>query len=133
MDMYLEYGQDLLIDGNGDIATATGWDETRQRIQRLLLTTCQETFLDGTSTQPEYLWDVNYGLGFRALEAEEFNEQTLATMKQKIAESVLTTPGVNPNVPPIVTVTSPAWNEILATIVVTLADNTQVQFTVSLP
>jgi hypothetical protein len=133
MDMYCEWGQDIQVDQNGNIIPATGWDEARQHIQRILLTTCQETFLDGTSTAPENLFAPNFGLSFRAMVATEFDQQTLNTAKQKIAAAVAQEPSVNPSVPPVVTVTNPTQDEILVSVVVTLVNNQQAQFDVSLP
>ena len=54
-DAFHHFGSDLAVSANGDLLTASGADESRQRVLRRLLT-----------NPADYLWQPEYGAGLPA-------------------------------------------------------------------
>lgn len=61
--IYLEYGQDFIVNPQGGLQTAVGWDEIRQSVIRFLLTCRQQLEASGIMVYADYIWHPEYGLG----------------------------------------------------------------------
>ena len=122
MDLFLEYGGDLVLDQNGGLQTAVGWDETRQRIVRHLCTNSRSILPDGTPVAPEYIYDVTYGLDFRRLVDEPIGAKYQSTLMQAVIAAVTSDASVNTNVPPSVKLSRPTINTLYVLIAVALED-----------
>ena len=97
---YLEWGQDLVVLPNGSIQLASGWDEVRQRIERRLLTSPLEVLPSGAKVPPDYIWDVNYGLGVGKLVDQNLDANFLGAIRQKCNEGVMVDADVSDANPP---------------------------------
>lgn len=120
MDLYLDYGSDLVLDQNGGLSTATGWDETRQRILRDLCTNSRSVLPDGTPVQPEYVYDVNYGRNFRVLVDQPLGARYRSTLQQAVYAAVMVDVAVNTQTPPVIRLIRSAVNTLLVLIAVPL-------------
>lgn len=121
--LWQEFGQDLVQSPNGGLLMAYGEDEVRQALERELLTTPALTLDDGTVVPAEFIWDPTFGVGLRVLIGQTAYEGWLSAIKQKINNAVLSNPGVNSSIPPVIQVTQTGQ---LVTILVdyTLANGT---------
>lgn len=110
VSIYLEFGQDFIINPNGGLQTAVGWDEVRQYIERFLLTNSQTLEPSGVYVLPDYIFHPNYGLGVLALVGELILPTEIANLESLCLQAVaaMTDANGNPiisnNPPPQVTV-----------------------------
>ena len=132
-DLFLEFGSDLLLTANGDIAMAEGWDEIRQRIERRILTNPAIEQSNGTLTPGDYIFDGDYGLGASTAIGYTFTPAVIQAFMQRIYQGVLTDVGVNTNVPPVITVIQQSPQQVQFNIAVTLASGAQNTILLSLP
>lgn len=100
MDLYCEWGGDLTVTPSGDIQSAVGWDEVRQRVIRRLITNPAQQLPDGTQTQPDDIFATDFGIGAGALVDQGFSDDFLAEMERRIALAVLDDAAVDTSVPP---------------------------------
>lgn len=63
--IWLEFGDDFALNPQGGLLCATGFDETRQVIERAAFTTPQTTLADGSIASAEYYLDTGFGEGLR--------------------------------------------------------------------
>ncbi len=125
VDFYCEYGTDFILDPSGGIQAATGWDEARQFIIRLLLTNPQETLQDGTVVPAEYLWHPDFGLGLRVFLGQLAQPGVIEAIRNKAFQALLSNPVIAKTPPPIVTasIVAPFVLQLLTDVV--LANGTQ--------
>lgn len=102
--LYLDYGSDLVLNQNGGLTWAVGWDEVRQRVLRRLMTNSQSTLPDGTPVEPEYIYDVNYGLDGRVLVDQPVNQDWLNNLARAVRQAVLSDESVDTSAPPSIQV-----------------------------
>ncbi len=124
MDLFLDYGADLVLDQNGGMQTAVGWDETRQRILRDLCTNSQSILPDGSPVQPEYIYDTSYGRNFRVLVDQPIGAAYRSQLLQAVFAAVMVDVAVNSNVPPGIRLIRPDVRTLLVIISVPLQNQT---------
>lgn len=126
VDFFCEFGGDILTDQHGGIVAATGWDEARQFIERVLLNNPQETLPSGKFVPPDYIWHPEFGLGLKKFLGERMIPDILASMRIKCIQSVLTSVAVAQTPPPIVVIEpNPVQRSMLIYIDVFLKNQTQ--------
>jgi hypothetical protein len=82
-DIFCEWASDFLIDQNGDIQLATGWDETSQKIQRDLLTNPAVVQGNGIETEADYVFHPDYGVGLRQFLGKLDQPAVISAMRNK--------------------------------------------------
>ena len=102
--LWMEFGQGFAFNANGGLQIATGWDETRQYLERIAFTTCQTVNQQGIQIDPDWLYDVNYGLALRVKIGQLLPGQAIATLTQAIEAAASSAPGTDPASPPTITV-----------------------------
>ncbi len=102
MDIYTEWNNDLILTPSGDIQTATGWDEVRQRIIRSLITSAAQTLPDGSTTPPDYIYHPSYGIGAGKLVGQNptpaYQAALIGRITQACQQDVAVDPGSVPTV-----------------------------------
>jgi hypothetical protein len=125
LDLWLEYGQDLLLTPAGSLQMATGWDQARQRIVRRIATNPAQRLADGHSTQADYIWAPAYGLGLGAKVDASFSSDSLAAIERLIAQGILEDAAVSSSSPPAVQFVRPRADTLWALASVTLLSGQQ--------
>lgn len=100
--LFLEWGEDLVLNQNGSLMMATGWDQIKQRIIRRILTNCTMRLQDGTPVLAGYIFDKDYGLSTRRLLGEPHDTSYRKKLEQKLTQGVKVDNGVDPSRPPII-------------------------------
>jgi hypothetical protein len=108
MDLYLEWGGDLIVTANGSVAIAEGWDQVRERIIRRFLTNSAVPLPDGSTTPPDYVFSPSYGLSAGALVDQNPDDNWVADFTRRIRSACLSDSAVDPGSVPSVVVTTPA-------------------------
>ena len=124
MDLFLDWNRDFILTPGGDLQTAQGWDQTRQRIVRKVLTNSHQQLPDGTFTQADYIFQPEFGLGLGAQVLQlfsKFKAPNAAThsFRQKVTQAVLSEPPpVDPGTPPVIRFSDPQYRtkEIFITV-----------------
>lgn len=98
--LYMEWGEDLVITPNGSLQLARGWDEARQRIERRLFTNAQEVLPGNVVVAPDYLFDINYGIGCAKKVGEPMNADLLGDIRQRVNQGVMVDDAVSDALPP---------------------------------
>jgi hypothetical protein len=101
----MPWGGDLVMSPAGGLALATGQDGINQMITRELLTTSNVLLANGVRASPEFYLLPGFGRSLRVLVGQTVTEDLVDRLTQEITSVVLTTPGVDPNVPPTIQVT----------------------------
>ena len=104
--MYLEWNGDLVLTPNGSVLMASGWDEVRERIIRRFLTNSALPLPDGTTTPPDYVFDVQYGLGAGALIDQNPDAAWQTAFSRRLREAVVADAAVSPSVLPSISITT---------------------------
>jgi hypothetical protein len=102
VDAYCDYGGDILVDQNGGIQNATGWDETRQLIERDLFTNPQGTDANGNYLLPDNIWAPNFGTGLPRFVGRNATPLNVQALQQKTLLTLLTNPTILQTPSPIV-------------------------------
>lgn len=121
-DMYCEWNNDFILTPSGDIQTAVGWDEVRQRIIRRLITNSAQVLPDGTTTAPDYVFHPLYGIGAGSLVGQNPTPAYIADLTGRINSAVMSDDAVDPGHVPTVVFSQPALNTWLVQIRVFLAN-----------
>ena len=124
-DFMLEWGQDLVLNASGTLATVSGWPQVRERIIRRLLTNPAQTLPDGSLTAADYIFDTSYGVGGGALVSQNPTQAWITALQQRIAAAVLSDVAADPGWNPQVTVTAPAANTLEVFVGVQLSNTQQ--------
>jgi hypothetical protein len=132
-DLYLELGNDFVITNNGDLQLASGWDLIRQNFERFVFTQPQSTDFRGNPVPADWIFEPNFGLGAGSLLGENYNQNTLNKLQQSVYQGALTASTGNSNTPPVVTVTSPNSQEVVANVVITPSGGQSQTLQVNLP
>lgn len=122
MDVYVEFNNDFVLTPNGDIQTAVGWDEVRQRIVRRLVTNSAQTLPDGTTTAPDYVFHPTYGEGLGSLVGQNPSEQFISDVTARINSAVLADVSVDQGAVPTVRFSQPTPGTWIVYISVSLAN-----------
>lgn len=131
--LYLEFGGDFVLSSAGTLLQAEGWDEIRQRIERLILTNAAGFQSDGTPITAQYVFHPDYGLSAPARIGDVFNQDYINNMSQILYQGILQDPGVDPTNPPVITAALIGLNEIQFTIGVSLKNGQQQTLVLTLP
>lgn len=132
--LFLELSSDFVINSNGGLQLATGsWDVIRQNFERFLFTQPTSTDFRGNPIPADWIFHPNFGLGAGSLIGENYNQATLNKLQQTVFQGALSASTGNSNVPPVVTVTSPNSQEVVATVVITPNNGAQQTLQVNLP
>ncbi len=89
LDLYCEWGGDLIRTPNGSVQFATGWDQVREKIVRIVLTNSALLLPDGSTTAPDYVWDPLFGESGGALVDQNPTPQYIAGATQRITAAIL--------------------------------------------
>ena len=122
VDLYLDWSQDLQITPGGQVRTATGWDQIRQRILRRLITNSAQTLPSGISTPADYVFDPAFGLGMGALVDQDLTRQYIEELKQRIYNAVMVDQDIDSSSPPQVSFSQPTPDTLRIIISVLLAN-----------
>ena len=132
MDLYLEYNQDLVITPNGSIQFATGWDQTRERIIRSLLTTPATSLSNGATSTPDYIFHPAYLIGLGELVDTNLTNEDIAILTRQINQACTAEPNVDPGVAADILITGKQTNTINIFIAVQLINGTSGAISVTL-
>lgn len=132
MDLYLEWGNDLVLSPSGSVSAAVGWDQVRERIIRRVLTNPAQTLPDGSTTSADYIFDPSYGIGGGALVSQNPTQGFLADLKKRIRAGVLADSAVAPGSDPQILIRQPASNTFTIYVGVLLSNGENNVFSVSL-
>lgn len=91
MDMYHQYGSDLIVGANGDLLPATGDTETQQRLLRRLFT-----------PTTSYLWDLTFGAGIPGRVGDTLSPSEFGQVLAQIKAAVALEPGIAQVPPPVI-------------------------------
>lgn len=103
MTLFLEFGTDFALNANGGLAMAQQFDETRQAFERGMFACPQLTLNDGSQIDPDLLFDATFGAGLGMKVGQNPTGQWLADLQRGTLYAAQHAPGVDPTVPPIVT------------------------------
>ena len=121
-DLYCEWGGDLVLTPNGSVRFATGWDQVREKIVRIIMTNAALTLPDGSTTAPDYFFDTSFGQGAGALVDQNPTQSYLAAVKQRIVAAIL---GARlSTITPTVSITQPTQGTFRVFVSVTLPTGT---------
>jgi phage baseplate assembly protein W len=118
--VYSEWGQDLVLTPSGQLQTATGWDQIRQRIERRLLTDPSGILPDGTPLSAEYIFHPDYGEGLQNYVGQDVNESWVNNVRKCVLAATRVDSGVEPDTLPQVSFQQTATHTVLLLIIVTL-------------
>lgn len=129
---WLEWGGDLVVSQNGSIVLANGWNQFKQRYLRRLLTNPSFTLQDGEKIPAGYIFDSQYGLGFRRRLGENWSDDIHDKLQALCLQGAEIDEGVDPGRPPEVTITQDQ-HTIFISVFVTLKTGEQgrVQFQIN--
>lgn len=102
VDNNLEWNSDWVLDSSGDILQAVGLNRVRQFIERRILTTPRNNPVIVLQSTPDYLFDINYGIGAGALVDQMVTAQFRSTVQQVILQGIKQEPGVSATPAPTV-------------------------------
>ena len=131
-DLYVDWNSDFLLTTNGDLQTATGWDEVRQRIVRNLITNSGEVLPSGVITAPDYIFHPLWGLGLGSKIGENPTTDWRQQLISRINAAVLADAAVDQGQMPTVVFQqgNPGTWQVFVT--VPLADGTAGSITLSM-
>ena len=132
MDLYCEWGGDLVLSPSGGVQTATGWDQVRQRILRSLITSGDTVLPDGSSSPAGYVFHPTYGLGLGVLVSQNQTPAMLAELQSRIRAAVLEDASVDPSFQPQVVFRQPTTTCLEVYVGCLLLSGAPVSFGVSL-
>lgn len=92
--IYLEYGQDFVVNPKGGLQTAVGWDEIRQSVIRFLLTCRQQLEASGITVYADYIWHPDYGLGLPAFVGELLSDKAKSEIERLCKAAVAANPAI---------------------------------------
>lgn len=105
MDYFLELGQDLIFDENGEVAAAEDFDLVRQYFLRLLMTN-PLIVQGGFIVPPDLVFAPSFGVGCRGLLGLNRTVQVLKNIYAKIQTAIALTPEIATSPAPIIAVQS---------------------------
>jgi hypothetical protein len=124
----LEYGTGFIGNANGGIAIATGWDETRQHLERIAFTVAKGVLPSGIQVPPEYIGNPTFGLSLRLMVGQLLAGQAAQQLAASIKSAASSAPGTNPNQPPDVVIAQ-TGNTFQVTVTVYLSGGQQGRLT----
>lgn len=122
LDLYLEWNDDFIVTPSGDLQTAVGWDQVRERILRRLLTNSQQTLPNGRMTVPDYIWDPSYGFGAGALVGQNITVDFINDLARRVTRACYADVSVATDIPPSVTYIQPTPQTLVMTVSVVLTN-----------
>jgi len=132
-ELYLEYGQDLVLTPNGSVQFATGWDESRQFFVRALLTNPLAAAANGGVIPPDYVFHPTFGVGGGQFVGLNLNSPRVAdAFNQRCVQAAASTPNLDPTTPPALQLSMPQAHEYLAIVTLTLVNNQTGQVSLSI-
>ena len=132
VSMYLEWNQDLILTANGSVLMCSGWDEVRERIIRRFLTNSALPLPDGSTTPPDYVFDVQYGLGAGALIDQNPDAAWQAAFSRRMREAVVADTAVSPSLLPSISLTTSTSGVTQVFVSVQLISGQQGKFSLTL-
>jgi hypothetical protein len=129
--IWLEWGTDFGVNPNGGLAMAQQWDETRQAFERGMLACPQLTAADGSQIDPDLLYAPNFGAGLGFRIGELPTGQWLAAVQQAANYAAANSPGVNPTIPPVVTLSSDEHTQTMTVVLATTSGPQTLTYAVS--
>ncbi len=115
--LWMEFGQDFQLTANGGLAMASGWDETRQAIERIALTNPASPGI-----LPDCMWAPKFGLGLPRQVGQPINQ---ALITAAISEATRRAPGVDTTSAPTIVVAENADHTFSCEVTVPLANGTR--------
>jgi hypothetical protein len=131
--LYLELGGDFVLNSNGGLQWASGWDVIRQNFSRFVFT-CAARLLNGVPYAADWIFYPDFGLSANALIGQNFTPDFISKLQQAVYQGALQASTGNSSVPPVVTVTqgnNP--QQINVQVVITPNNGQQQTINVSLP
>jgi hypothetical protein len=131
LDFYAEWNQDYVLTPNGSLQTAVGWDRTRQRIERKLITNSAQQLPDGTFTVADYVFEPTFGQGVGAMVDQNPTQAFTAEYIGKVNQAISQEFGTDPGEAPSIVFTRPDPSTWMVTIGVPLLNGTEGQIQVA--
>jgi hypothetical protein len=132
--LYLEMGGDFVLNGNGGLALAAGWDVIRQNFERFVFTNPARTDRFGNPIPADWLFHPTFGLGANAMLGQTFDVAFINQLQQKVYQGALSASTGNATVPPVVTVAQGnVPNQLNVTTVITPAGGQAQTLVTTLP
>lgn len=119
-DFYLNWNGDYILTPNGSVQTAVGWDRTRQRITRRILSTPATQNPDGSFTPATCLFAQDFGIGLPLAVDKPTDNNAEQIIRRNISRGVLEDADVLSTSPPSVLLRQVTPTEVLIVIGVTL-------------
>lgn len=91
MDLYHQYGADLIVGANGDLLPATGDTEVQQRLLRRLFT-----------PNGSYIWNLLFGAGIPGRVGDTLTPSEFGEVVAQIKAAVALEPGIAQVPPPVI-------------------------------
>jgi hypothetical protein len=118
--LWLEFQQDFGLNPNGGLAMAQQWDETRQAFERGMFACPAFTMQDGSQVDPDLFFDTTFGAGLGLQIGQNPTGQWVGKMTQAANQAAATAPGVNPTIPPVITLNPSGHTQQMAVTIATL-------------
>ncbi|HEY9678685.1 MAG TPA: hypothetical protein V6C76_11790 [Drouetiella sp.] len=122
---WLEWGGDFVVSQNGSIVMANGWAQFRQRYLRRLFTNPAFKLLSGAQVEADYIFDANYGLGFRRRLGELWTDDMLTKLESLCQQGAEIDADVDSTQPPIIVITQDPQHTINVAVTVYLKTSQQ--------
>lgn len=118
--LYLEMGADFVLNSNGGLQWADGWDVIRQNFERFIFTNAAKILPDGTPTAADWIFNPDFGLSANAMLGQNFTPAFISQLQQIVYQGALQASTGNSSVPPVVTITqAPNPQQLNITVVIT--------------
>lgn len=132
--LYLELEDDFKLNNNGGLLLGAGWDIIRQNFERFVFTNPSKNAVNGQPQGADWIFSPDFGLGARSMLGQNFGQDFISSLSQKVYQGALSAASGNSNVPPDVSVirnTNP--QQVSANVVITPIGQQQRTLSVSLP
>ena len=121
----LEYGGDFSLNANGGLAMVTGWDETRQAIERIALTNPRTG-----ENPPDCYWAPQDGLGLASMVGQPINADVVS---RAIVAATRQAPGTDPTKAATIVIRENIDHTFEADVTVPLSSGQNQSFTLKVP
>jgi len=129
--VWLEFGIDFGVNPNGGLAMAQQWDETRQAFEAAMFACPQITLNDGSQIDPDLLYASTFGAGLGLKVGQNPTAQWTSTIQAGANYAAQNAPGVNPTVPPQISLTQSQHYQNLQVNLTTTTGPQSLSYTVS--
>lgn len=105
MDIFCEVDGDIRLTETGDIETADGFDEVRQCLIRLLVTSPQRRGKDGRYELADYIFAPDFGLGLGREVDEVMTDERFSNLSALIRQAIIENTSFSDEIEPSIVIT----------------------------